>query len=674
MSSFLDKEASADLKAEIAACAGLEPDKLPDVVLSPVPKEGDYCLHCGRLAGLLKRRPDEIAADFASKINASPHRLIRLAKTKGPYLNLDVDRVAIFKLVIERVESLGDRFGSSTQSTPKRIIVEHTSANPNAPLHIGNLRNVMIGAHLARLQRFCGCTVLEYFFVNDLGGQIGLTALGYHRLCDLPDMKLDHLMGVIYAVMNTLNEAQKRGFRLSEFVQAVKDAPPEPDQVAEDDRMKEVWIARSLSDRYPEVYAKVVALFTDEDNIHQQSAVLNKAYEDREPGAIAIFRKMACDTLTGHQATLDTYGVRHHRFDFESELSWDGTSGALIRIMQLSKYFHAATQSNEKGVPEGAYIDLDGYLTDINAKRGKGGYTAKYPPFYVMRPDGTTLYTLRDVAYSMKKISEADMVLNVICSEQNLPQEKVMLSLKAVGIPNRIQFHMSYELVKLMKHGEVFRMSGRRGVYSLADVLYDDLRHATREMMDARVGKGKVLDEAEKEKVCHTVATASMKYTLLRVSPHVEIAFDVAEAVDPKGNSGAFILYSGTRIQSILNKFEERVRDGRYPPEPPEVDWNILTDDQEWEMLTKYIMPFATLIRDAALPPIPPEPRLPDFGTHVIPQFAFQLARVFASYYGRVKVLSGEPGMYTRVRFCRAVQRVINNALSLFMVEPLGAM
>jgi arginyl-tRNA synthetase len=154
----------------------------------------------------------------------------------------------------------------------------------------------------------------------------------------------------------------------------------------------------------------------------------------------------------------------------------------------------------------------------------------------------------------------------------------------------------------------------------------------------------------------------------------VEVGFDVAEAVDPKGNSGAFILYSGTRIQSILNKFQERVREGRYAQEPPESDWRFLTDAQEWEMLTKYIMPFATLIKDAALPPVPPEPRLPEFGTHVIPQFTFQLARVFASYYGRVKVLSGEPAMYARVQFCRVVQTVINNALRLFMIEPLGAM
>jgi arginyl-tRNA synthetase len=144
----------------------------------------------------------------------------------------------------------------------------------------------------------------------------------------------------------------------------------------------------------------------------------------------------------------------------------------------------------------------------------------------------------------MKKISEADLVLNVICTEQNLPQEKVMLSLKAVGIPKRVQFHMAYELVKLLREGEVVRMSGRRGVYCLADVLYADLSRANRELLDARAEKQYVDSEEGKEHVCHTVAAASMKYSLLCISPRMEIAFDVAEAVDLKGNSAVFILYS----------------------------------------------------------------------------------------------------------------------------------
>ena len=92
---------------------------------------------------------------------------------------------------------------------------------------------------------------------------------------------------------------------------------------------------------------------------------------------------------------------------------------------------------------------------------------------YVLRPDGSTLYTFRDIVYSLKKEEQADMVLNVIASEQNIAQEKVALVLELVHPSQRKQFHVSYELVKLMKKHKEFKMSSRRGIYELADNLYE---------------------------------------------------------------------------------------------------------------------------------------------------------------------------------------------------------
>ncbi len=142
---------------------------------------------------------------------------------------------------------LSTRFGHTEVAAGKRVIVEHTSSNPNAPLHIGNLRNVMIGAHLARLLAAVGYKVQQAFYVNDLGAQvraatllrthlaacaspfahaacappdatnaapqIGLTALAYERCYPLlrPSMKIDQWIGCMYAVMNTCQELQRVG-------------------------------------------------------------------------------------------------------------------------------------------------------------------------------------------------------------------------------------------------------------------------------------------------------------------------------------------------------------------------------------------------------------------------------------------------------------------------------
>ena len=721
MSSFVDKEILQLLTEELARCLGKPSDKVPIVSFSSQLKSGDFSANVPRYISTLPKEekmengkpinPAVLSQRLAEQINSSSERkIIFKAESAGPYLNFRVNRGFVFKYVCDRVEQMGPRYGSSTLDQPMKVIIEHTSANPNAPLHIGNLRNVMIGAHLSRLMKFAGCDVKEYFYVNDLGGQIGVTALGYERLKRFPDMKIDQMIGSVYAIMNTMNEAQKMGFVLSEFIAKVKEMPPpnlenegedeeqqdgnqKPDEKKkhgeqpaqktkeQEEKEKQAKIddlyktGATLRAKYTQLWDDLTSAFKDDESVQILGAALNKRYENRDPEAVKVIRKMTNDTLTGQKQTLDTYNVHHDRFDFESEISWEGTSHALIELFKKSPYFHPQTQSNAQGKPEGAYLDLDQYLDSIKAPRGKKGYSKPYPNFYVLRPDGTTLYTLRDVAYSMKKISEADMVLNVICTEQNLPQEKVMLTLKALGVPKRKQFHMAYELVKLSENGKIKRMSGRKGYYILADTLYDDLRKATLEIVNTRNKKQVDAQDTEQtSRVCHCVASGCMKYALLCVSPRIKINFDISAAVDPQGNSAAFILYSGARIESILRKLDTGVKKGEFKPEPEEIDWSLLNDDQEWEILVNYVMPFASKIREAAIPTIPEEPKLPEFGTHVIPSFSYQLSRVFSSYYSRVKVLSNDDAMYPRVHFCRTVLRVLHNALDLYMVEPLEAM
>lgn len=111
------------------------------------------------------------------------------------------------------VKRLGNQYGHSKGKEGQKVIIEHTSSNPNGPLHIGNLRNVMLGAHLAKLLAAVGYEVKQHFFVNDLGAQIGLTALGYQKIYPIikPALKVDQWIGIIYACMNTLSELQLLG-------------------------------------------------------------------------------------------------------------------------------------------------------------------------------------------------------------------------------------------------------------------------------------------------------------------------------------------------------------------------------------------------------------------------------------------------------------------------------
>lgn len=558
-----------------------------------------------------------------------------------------------------------------------QVIIEHTSSNPNAPLHIGNLRNVMIGAHLAELMKAVGYEVQQAFYVNDLGAQIGLTALAYSRCYGLlkPSMKIDHWIGSMYAVMNTSQELQKVGIDVGELedaaregkeavarVQAKAEAAAGADAKRVEGVREYVDIFTDLRGRYGPMFEVMMPVIRTIKDIKLEAGQLNLRYERRargrerggaetvqtaprsrrarcgcrassawitrmpalpltiwrsaprrhlfcpltlspsrpcvlsllgsvfvfflfrqEPEAIRIFRKMVTDCLSGVQETLNTYNVRHDCFDFESELGWEGSNDTVLAIMRNSDYFVAPTQSNAQGVPQGGYLDMTEFIADQGFKTGRGGYQKEYPPLYVLRPDGSTLYTYRDVVYSLKKAARADLVLNIICSEQDLAQQKVALALAMLnpGLAGR-QYHVSYDLVRLTSG----RMSGRRGRYLLADDLYDELKDVIRETMREKyLQKGEAPSGAFFDKVTHEVSTAAMKYALLSVSCQTQISFDVKKVTSFEDASAPFILYNSARVTSLMSKFEGRVAAGELPPLPDfdAIDLECLSDPREWE-------------------------------------------------------------------------------------------
>ena len=492
----LDTEIEVFIKAR-------EPEAtdLPRVTRSRDLKKADFTVQWAAFAAKRKMNPVAYVSELVEGLQAHVDQakgLITKVQGVGPYLNLFVDRARVFRLVIRAVSAQGDKFGHTNAAGNKRVIIEHTSSNPNAPLHIGNLRNVIIGAHLAKMQAACGYQVKQAFYVNDLGAQIGLTALAYSRVYAKiqPFLKIDHWIGAMYAVMNTCQELQQVGVNVGDVEDACAKGKEAVDALmqtclegAEGDEKKTKGITeyfdiyQDLRERFEKMMVVMLEDVRTIEDIKVEAGKLNLAYERQEDWAVKIFRKMVCDCLTGVQTTLSTYGVQHDQFDFESELGWEGSNNKVLEIMKNSDYYVPQTQCNDKGVPQGAYLDMDGFIRDQGLKVGKGGYQKDYPPLYVLRPDGSTLYTYRDIVYSFKKASQSDLILNIICSEQDLAQQKVSLGMMMMNPEMKgRQYHLSYDLVKLTTG----KMSGRRGRYLLADDLYDDLKTVIREKMSKK--------------------------------------------------------------------------------------------------------------------------------------------------------------------------------------------
>ena len=239
---------------------------------------------------------------------------------------------------------------------------------------------------------------------------------------------------------------------------------------------------------------------------------------------------MVIDCLTGVQETLSNYGVKHDRFDFESELGWEGSNDKVLEIMKNSDYFVPQTQCNDKGVPQGAYLDMDAFIRDQKFKVGKGGYQKDYPPLYVLRPDGSTLYTYPIHRLFVQESLHVGFNLEHHLLEQDLAQQKVALGMCMMNPAMKgRQYHLSYDLVKLTTG----KMSGRRGRHLLADDLYQDLKDIIKEKMAKKSqDKGEKVDEKAFESVTHEVSAAAMKYALLSCSCQTQINFDIAKITD----------------------------------------------------------------------------------------------------------------------------------------------
>ena len=312
-----------------------------------------------------------------------------------------------------------------------------------------------------------------------------------------------------------------------------------------------------------------------------------------------------------------------------------------------------------------------------------------YPNLYVLRPDGSTLYTFRDIVYSFKKAHQSDLALNVICSEQDLAQQKVALAMYMMNpeMAGR-QYHLQYDLVKL-KTG---KMSGRRGRYLLADDLYAQLKDEITKKMKAKYEqRGDNVTQEFFEEVTHEISTAAMKYALLSCSCQTQISFDISKITDFEDASAPFILYNSTRLSSVISKFYGLVETGMSTalPDIASVDWSLVDNQLEWEMLMEYVMKFPTLLKDAACPnggALPKPPQNPEFGTHKVCDFLNLFTRKLSSYYGPkgVRILphktqteitsEQQAALHARIHLCRAFRQVIDNGLDKLFIKPLRKM
>lgn len=570
---------------------------------------GDFAFACHALAQALRRAPPEIAKQVAASL--SPADGVTFAPA-GPYVNATLDAEALAGEGLDEVLVSGLRYGELAP-TSTRVLVEHTSANPTGPLHVGRARNPVIGDSVARLMRKAGNRVETEFFVNDIGKQLVTLAWGVDHLTD---GQLQELPAKL-AAMGAPEEDTKP-------LQNLKAAVTHPGKV--DHELVRFYQAASKLARFdPSVEAAIA-----EDV---------RRIEAGDEEAMARVRAPCNRVLEGIRASLARLGAAFDRFTFESDFIVSGAVGGVVsRLKDLPQVQQE----------EGAYfVDLEPY-----------GITGRTARFVFVRADGTTLYATRDVAYHLDKASRCDRGLNILGEDQKLASKQVGAALDLLGSPWRPE-PVFYAFVSLPE-GKMSTRAGR--VVSLDDLLDEAVDRARAEVDRRRED----LDEAGRAAIAEAVGVGAVRYNIVRVQPEKGITFRWEEALNFEGNSAPFVQYAHARACSILRKAGRPELVGQPEAAAPLAggDRAPLSGDG----------PSVKLLRAVARLPLVVEEAAQSVRPHVVAGYAQELASTFNEFYRDTPVLDSGAAQGPRLALVAAARCALGSTLDLLGVQALTEM
>jgi len=592
---------------------------------------------CFELAKKIGEKPLVLAEQLIDALDKSSLSLVeKVVPAGGGYINFHVNFAKFSALTLESVRHIDTEYGFVKTDKPSKIIVEHTSVNPIHPIHIGQARNPMLGDAIARMLKSRGHTVYRHYYVDDVGRQTAVIAYGYEKLGKpKPKEKPDHFIGRIYTITSCLIEIN----RLKKELERAK-AVSAAEEIVKINKELDEWvsIAAELKEKFPELFENLLRKISEDENPEDMVNELNRAYEAGDERAKNLVREVSELCLEGFKETLSRVGVFYDSWDWESELVWSKQVEDVLNKLRKTPYIFASGSVLE--------FDAEKVAREFGLKRKLGlREDHEIPSLTLVRADGTTLYTTRDIAYTLWKFKKAEKVINVVGMEQTLAQLQLKIALYALGYGNLADnvVHFAYNLVTLPG----YKMSSRRGRYiTLDEVIDESIKRAYEEVSK----RSPHLSEEEKKDIANFVGIGAVRYALVEVAPSKPVVFTWDRVLNFERNSAPYIQYSHARACSILRKAARK-------PEKPA--YELLKEKLEHEIVLA-LASFPDTFTEATefLKP------------NVIADFANALADKFNTFYNALPVIKAEPKELSdaRLALVDAVRIVLRNALNLIGV------
>ncbi len=580
------------------------------------------------LAKHLKKKPYDVAKIISEKYQQYLGTLIKNVEAHpSGYINFFANYSQLTGIILKA--SLKDNYGFLDLGKKSRLVVEHTSVNPNKALHIGHVRNIILGDTIVRILRQTNFDVKVLNYIDDSGLQVA-----------------DIILGFKYG---GFSENPPDGKKFDQYCGDV-------------------------------VYVKTTERYTSNPELEETRKKILQSLEDENSDIAKFAEKITKKVLSEQLKTCWKLSVFYDCLNFESQIIRSGLWKQVFEKMKELKLTHLEVEGKNANcwVIKGEKNEEDKVLVRSN---GTATYIAKDIPYaawklgllpdpffyehYATQENGKILWqTTLIKSTKPKQDFTADKVLTIIDSRQSRLQKIIMNLMSKFKSDEKAYVHLGYESVTLSSTtaktlgidtlGKTAQMSGRKGLYVNADSIIDLLEAKTFEETKKRNPE---LDEKTIQQIAHDVAVGTIRYEMIKQDLDKIITFDLSKSMSLEGDTAPYIQYTHARASRILEKAETL----------PDFETSFELLNNEFEIaLIKQIGKFDLQIVDA----------VNNFSPKVIARYCYNLAVTFNAFYEHVKVLDDENKSLINERLClvSSFKSTIHNALGLLGILSPNSM
>ena len=573
---------------------------------------GSYTVVTFALTRLAKKKPDVIAEELGAKLVETVPEITDYNVVKG-FLNLVIATDYWRTYLLD--EPLSEGFGRGERKD-ETVVVEFSSPNTNKPLHLGHVRNILLGWSTSQLLDAAGYDVKKVQIINDRGIAICKSMLAWQRFGEeaTPEstgQKPDHFVGDYYVLFET---------RFREEYQQWQESPA--GQAAYENRDKAALDQKEFFAEYKNTYFNTISL------LGQDAKTMLRQWEDGDEEIVALWKKMNGWVYEGFNETYRRLGVEFDKLYYESDTYLLGKD--MVEI----------------GLEKGAFYRRDdgSVFADLS--------DAKLDEKAILRSDGTSLYITQDLGTARLRYDDfgARRMVYTVGDEQDYHFKVLFEILKRLDEPYAEGlYHLSYGMVDL----PTGKMKSREGTVVDADDLMDEVIHEAYQASLEREATSE-LSEEERREIIRQIGMAALKFQIIKVGPQKRMVFDPAESVDMQGQTGPYVQNAYVRTRAVLRKAEEAGIDTAAAK-----DYDGL-EAEELELI-QMLYTFPQLVSDAA----------ENYDPSVVAMFCYELAKAYHKFYHDHSILNAETegARAFRLELCRAVGNTLRAGLELLGIE-----